>query len=50
MAAAGLLPSKKALKDRAPEEFVVALAEYALALRKQLQYVNEHSFNNFKIR
>lgn len=32
------------------EENVVALAEYALAIRKQLQYVNEHSFNHFKIR
>lgn len=32
------------------EENVVALADYALALRKQLQYVNEHSFNHFKLR
>ncbi|OQR73889.1 adenylate cyclase type 6-like [Tropilaelaps mercedesae] len=32
------------------EENVVALTDYALALRSQLQYVNEHSFNHFKIR
>lgn len=26
------------------------MADYALRLREQLDYVNEHSFNNFKIR
>lgn len=29
---------------------VTAMADYALRLRDQLQYVNEHSFNNFRIR
>ena len=29
---------------------VTAMADYALRLREQLAYVNEHSFNNFKIR
>ncbi|XP_052095105.1 adenylate cyclase type 5-like [Mytilus californianus] len=29
---------------------IVALAEFAFSLREQLQYVNEHSFNNFKLR
>ena len=29
---------------------VTAMADYALRLREQLEYVNEHSFNNFKIR
>ncbi|KOB69808.1 Adenylate cyclase type 6, partial [Operophtera brumata] len=26
------------------------MADYALRLRKQIKYVNEHSFNNFRIR
>ena len=29
---------------------VDAMAKYALRIRQQLNYVNEHSFNNFKIR
>ncbi|CAB3383133.1 Hypothetical predicted protein [Cloeon dipterum] len=29
---------------------VTAMADYALRLREQLEYVNEHSFNHFKIR
>ncbi|XP_050521828.1 adenylate cyclase type 5 isoform X2 [Daktulosphaira vitifoliae] len=29
---------------------VTAMADYALRLREQLAYVNEHSFNNFRIR
>lgn len=29
---------------------VMAIAEYAFAIRKQLKYVNEHSWNNFKLR
>ena len=28
----------------------VALANYAFALKRQIAYVNEHSFNNFKMR
>ena len=27
-----------------------AMASYAIRIREQLNYVNEHSFNNFKIR
>ena len=29
---------------------VDAMAKYALRIRQQLNYVNEHSFNNFQIR
>lgn len=29
---------------------VTAMADYALRIREQLAYVNEHSFNNFRIR
>jgi len=29
---------------------VVAMADYALKIREQLAYVNEHSFNNFRMR
>jgi len=29
---------------------VIAIAHYAIRIREQLNYVNEHSFNNFKIR
>ena len=29
---------------------VIAMAHYAIRIREQLNYVNEHSFNNFKIR
>lgn len=46
MAAAGLkeggVPSDK--------NHVVAVAEFVFAIRKQLENVNEHSWNNFKLR
>lgn len=29
---------------------VTAMADFALRIREQLEYVNEHSFNNFRIR
>ena len=29
---------------------VCAVADFAFAIRDQLQYVNEHSWNNFKLR
>jgi hypothetical protein len=32
------------------DEHVVAMAKFALALMKQLREINEHSFNNFKLR
>lgn len=28
---------------------VVAVAEYSFAIRQQLELVNQHSFNNFKL-
>ena len=45
MAAAGLTEQ--------PEDTIVyvkAIADYALAIKKSLQEVNEHSWNNFKLR
>ncbi|XP_063601774.1 adenylate cyclase type 5-like isoform X2 [Penaeus indicus] len=47
MAAAGLTKSTRDLKSF---RHVTAMADYALRIRDQLEYVNEHSFNNFKIR
>ncbi|XP_047480238.1 adenylate cyclase type 5-like [Penaeus chinensis] len=47
MAAAGLTKSTRDLKNF---RHVTAMADYALRIRDQLEYVNEHSFNNFKIR
>ena len=40
----------KATCDMKNFNHVTAMADYALRLREQLEYVNEHSFNNFKIR
>lgn len=31
-------------------QHVTAMADYALRIKEQLNYVNEHSFNNFRIR
>jgi len=47
MAASGLT---KWTCDMKNFNHVTAMADYALRLREQLDYVNEHSFNNFKIR
>jgi len=47
MAASGLTEATCDLKNY---RHVTAMADYALRLREQLAYVNEHSFNNFKIR
>jgi len=47
MAASGLTKSTCDMKNF---NHVTAMADYALRLREQLDYVNEHSFNNFKIR
>lgn len=47
MAAAGLT---QATCDAVNHSHITATADYALRLREQLAYVNEHSFNNFKIR
>lgn len=43
----GLTKSTRDLKNF---RHVTAMADYALRIRDQLEYVNEHSFNNFKIR
>ncbi|KAK3596837.1 hypothetical protein CHS0354_015696 [Potamilus streckersoni] len=46
MAASGLTP-----ETNYPDmSHVIALTEYSFAMQKQLRYVNEHSFNNFKMR
>ncbi|XP_063394238.1 adenylate cyclase type 5-like [Cydia fagiglandana] len=47
MAASGLTASTRDLRGF---RHVTAMADYALRLREQLQYVNEHSFNSFRIR
>lgn len=46
MAASGLTP-ETSYEDMS---HVVALTEYAFTIQKQLKSVNEHSFNNFKMR
>ncbi|KAK0167200.1 hypothetical protein PV327_004629 [Microctonus hyperodae] len=47
MAASGLTRNTCDMKDF---KHVTAMADYALRIRDQLSYVNEHSFNNFRIR
>ncbi|XP_069690634.1 adenylate cyclase type 6 isoform X2 [Periplaneta americana] len=47
MAASGLT---KSTCDMRGFHHVTAMADYALRIREQLSYVNEHSFNNFRIR
>eukprot|EP00102_Acyrthosiphon_pisum_P023590 XP_016660800.1 PREDICTED: adenylate cyclase type 5 isoform X3 [Acyrthosiphon pisum] len=47
MAASGLTRNTS---DSKQYSHVTAMADYALRLREQLAYVNEHSFNNFRIR
>lgn len=46
MAASGLTPDS----NHPNMSHVAALADYSFTIRTQLQYVNEHSFNNFKLR
>jgi len=46
MAASGLTVDS----SYADMSHVVALTEYAFAIKDQLRQVNEHSFNNFKMR
>lgn len=46
MAASGLADQASIVNNM----HVDAMAKYALRIRQQLNYVNEHSFNNFKIR
>nr|CAI5819003.1 unnamed protein product [Callosobruchus analis] len=47
MAASGLT---RATCDMSEYKHVTAMADYALRLREQLQEVNEHSFNSFRVR
>ena len=36
--------------DEVHYKHVTAMADYAFRLKDQLNYVNEHSFNNFQLR
>ncbi|XP_046419665.1 adenylate cyclase type 6 [Neodiprion virginianus] len=47
MAASGLTKSTCDMQDY---RHITAMADYALRIRDQLSYVNEHSFNNFRMR
>uniref|UniRef100_A0AAQ4PWH1 adenylate cyclase n=1 Tax=Gasterosteus aculeatus aculeatus TaxID=481459 RepID=A0AAQ4PWH1_GASAC len=47
MAASGLNDSTY---DREGRSHIVALADYAMRLREQMKYINEHSFNNFQMK
>ncbi|MBN3307420.1 ADCY5 cyclase, partial [Amia calva] len=47
MAASGLNDSTY---DKAGKTHIKALADYAMRLMDQMKYINEHSFNNFKMK
>lgn len=47
MAASGLNDSTY---DRVGRTHIRALADYAMRLMDQMKYINEHSFNNFKMK
>ena len=47
MAASGLNDSTY---DKAGRSHILALADYAMRLMDQMKYINEHSFNNFKMK
>lgn len=47
MAASGLNDSTY---DKAGRTHIRALADYAMRLMDQMKYINEHSFNNFKMK
>lgn len=47
MAASGLNGSTY---DRERRSHILALADYAMRLREQMKYINEHSFNNFQMK
>ncbi|KAL2104285.1 hypothetical protein ACEWY4_001153 [Coilia grayii] len=47
MAASGLNDSTY---DREGRSHILALADYAMRLRKQMAHINEHSFNNFQMK
>ncbi|MEQ2196595.1 Adenylate cyclase type 6, partial [Xenoophorus captivus] len=47
MAASGL---NVTTYDREGRSHILALADYAMRLREQMKYINEHSFNNFQMK
>lgn len=47
MAASGLNDSTY---DKAGRSHIRALADYAMRLMEQMKHINEHSFNNFKMK
>uniref|UniRef100_A0A665TTV7 adenylate cyclase n=1 Tax=Echeneis naucrates TaxID=173247 RepID=A0A665TTV7_ECHNA len=47
MAASGLNDSTY---DKEGRTHITALADYAMRLREQMKYINEHSFNNFQMK
>ncbi len=47
MAASGLNDSTY---DKVGKSHIRALADYAMRLMDQMKYINEHSFNNFKMK
>lgn len=47
MAASGLNDSTY---DKVGRTHIRALADYAMRLMDQMKYINEHSFNNFKMK
>ncbi|XP_036386383.1 adenylate cyclase type 6-like [Megalops cyprinoides] len=47
MAASGLNDSTF---DKEGRTHILALADYAMRLREQMKYINEHSFNNFQMK
>lgn len=36
--------------DKEGRSHITALADYAMRLREQMKYINEHSFNNFQMK
>lgn len=47
MAASGLNDSTY---DKAGRSHIRAMADYAMRMMDQMKYINEHSFNNFKMK
>ena len=47
MAASGL---NDATYDRQGKSHITAMADYAMRLMEQMTHINEHSFNNFKMK
>lgn len=47
MAASGL---NDTTYDKEGKTHITALADYAMKLMEQMTYINEHSFNNFRMK